>query len=207
MTVANWQVRDLSLIVSAGEIEIRLEQARRDFGFLLPEILYFQPSAISPGEFDDEYILSGQELVYVYLSEQIARQCALNRLLPSNFPNFGTVATTIPPWLMDSRSLNQVLRQRCDPGGLVNYHQGRHTNQFFLAIMTSNFFVRFATDVINNESYGFYARGGNYIEEGGAGDDEVDDEGEAGEAEPRECQIGNLINYPIIALGSCDLSA
>ncbi|MVA64315.1 hypothetical protein GOZ79_24125 [Agrobacterium vitis] len=207
MTVANWQVRDLTLILSAGEIQSRLEQARTDFGALLGDIVYFQPSVISLGEFDDEYIFSGQELVYVYLREDIARQCALRRNLPSNSSNFGIVATAIPPWLMNAHGLNQVLLQRCDPGGLVNYYQGPHTNQFFLAIMRSNCFVRFASDVINNESYGFYARGGNYTEEAGGGDDEVDDEGEAGAAATTESQIGNLINYPIVALGSCQLSA
>ncbi|WWV85178.1 RolB family protein (plasmid) [Agrobacterium tumefaciens] len=207
MTVANWQVRDLTLILRTGEMQSRLEQARTDFGALLPETVYFQPSAIRLGEFDDEYILTRQELVYVYLREDIARQCALRRHLPSNSSNSGIMATAIPPWLMDARRLNRVMQERCDQGGLVHYYQGLHTNQFFLAIMPSNCFVRFGTDVINNENYGFYARGGNYTEEGEDDDDEMDDEDETGGAETRDSQTGNLINYPIIALGSCHLSA
>ncbi|MGN7713785.1 RolB family protein [Agrobacterium radiobacter] len=206
MTAANWQVRDLTLFLRTGEMESRLEQARTDFTALMPEILYFQPSANRPGRFDGEYILTGQRLVYVYLPEDIARQCALCRNLPSNSSNCGIMATAIPPWLMDARGLNREMQDGSDRGGIVNYYQGPRTNQFFVAIMPSNCFVRFGTRRIDNQGYGFYARGGNYTEEG-EDDDEMDDENEAGEAEAIEAQTGDIINYPIIALGSCNLSA
>lgn len=64
-------------------------------------------------------------------------------------------------------------------------------------------FVRFGTEVIEGENYGFFARGGNYVEER-AEDAEVEEE-EDGEEEQREHQIGDLIHYPIIAVGSCDV--
>ncbi|MUO73537.1 RolB family protein [Agrobacterium vitis] len=207
MTVANWQVRDFTRILNAGELQGRLEQARTDFGALLAEIVYFHPPGATPEEGDDEYILTGQGLVYVSLSEQTARQCALNRLLPSNSSNFGTVVTAIPPWLMDTQTLNLTLQERCDQGGIVNYYHGSRTNEFFLAIMLSNCFVRFGTDEINGASYGFYARRGNYTEEGEDDDNEIGDEGEAGGAEIRDYQFGDLVNYPIVALGSSRLSA
>ncbi len=76
---------------------------------------------------------------------------------------------------------------------------------FFLAIMRSSMFVRFGTEEVEGVDYGFFARGGHYVEEG---EDEVDvevGEEEDGEEEEIEHQIGDLIHYPIVAVGSCNL--
>ncbi|QTG17156.1 hypothetical protein G6M86_28100 (plasmid) [Agrobacterium tumefaciens] len=194
MTVPSWQVRDLTNCWNIGELQVRLEQARSDFRNVLTDRVYFND--------DEECILSDQRLTFVYLDEATARHCALYRGLPSNSSNFGTVATEIPPWLLDAQRMNGILQERCDQGGIVNYHLGPHMSGFYLAILMSQFFIRFGTDEINRESYGFYARRGNYTEEG-EDDEDRDDSQDEVEVEPNEFQSGHLIKFPIVAVGSC----
>ncbi|MBO9112543.1 MULTISPECIES: RolB family protein [Rhizobium/Agrobacterium group] len=203
MTAPQWAVRDFTFIFREQELRIHLEQAETDYSNTMRNSMYFHPSELNPGEFDDEYIMNDQYLSFVYADETTARHCALYRLLPSSSSNHGAVATEIAPWMLTPQQLNYVLQQRCDQGGLINYYHGPSTNLFYLAIMRSSMFVRFGTEVIEGENYGFFARGGNYVEER-AEDAEVEEE-EDGEEEQREHQIGDLIHYPIIAVGSCDV--
>ncbi|WFR98189.1 RolB family protein [Rhizobium tumorigenes] len=205
MAVSSWAVRDFSLISREAELKVRLEQARTDFRAMLTDIVYFNRSSENPNEFDDEYILTNQAITFVYVNQATAMACAFNRFLPSSSSNCGAVATQIPPWLLSSQQLNHILQERCDQGGLVNYYNGPQANTSFLAIFTSSVFVRFGTERINGESYGFYSRHGNYTEEGEDDEDEdtqIYEEHEDHEVQAREVQIGNLIHYPIFAFGT-----
>ncbi|CVI63867.1 RolB family protein (plasmid) [Agrobacterium leguminum] len=206
MAVSSWAVRDFTRISIESELRVRLEQARTDFRAMLTDIVYFNRSSENPNEFDDEYILTDQAITFVYVDQATARACALNRRLPSSSSNCGAVATEIPPWLLSSQQLNHILRERCDQGGLVNYYNSPEANTSFLAIFTSSVFVRFGTELINGENYGFYSRQGNYTEEGEDDEDEdtrVGEENEDHEVQAREVQIGDLIHYPIVAFGTC----
>ncbi|MBZ5763554.1 RolB family protein [Rhizobium sp. VS19-DR104.2] len=204
MAVPRWAVRDLTQILNAQELSLRLEQARNDFRTTVGSVCYFNASIRTPGQSDDEYIMTDQSLTYVYADQATAQRCAMNRLLPSSSSNFGAAATAIPPWLLDPRRLNRLLQEGTDQGGLVNYYEGPHKNAFFLAIMRSNIFVRPGADEINGVSYDFFARGGNYTD---GGEDEDEDEDEDEEVQDREFRLGDLVSYPIIAWGSCPRSA
>ncbi|NSY15578.1 RolB family protein [Agrobacterium vitis] len=205
MTVPTWQVRDLRRILRVSELSQHLRQARTDFRSTLSQLVYFNRSVVNPNEYDDEYLLSDQRLTYVYVDEVTAQLCGLNRLLPSNSPAFGTVATAMPPWLLDPQEMNAILQQSCGQGGFVNYHHGPSTNGFFLAILMSQLFIRIRTDVIRGQGYGWYARQGNYVEEG-EDNEGIENEEEEEEEETREFQLSDLIHYPIVALGSCHLT-